>query len=113
MTTPATYPIHDTSAGPAVPSGTQDAKGHPWQEEKDIVLGVDEDQAIDGVDPVYAAKARVLNRAIMDIGMGRYQWQLFFCIGYGWSMDNMASLIHARLTTVAHCHLAHPSRRHK
>lgn len=25
------------------------------------------------IDPVYQAKARVLNRAIQDIGMGRYQ----------------------------------------
>jgi hypothetical protein len=30
----------------------------------------------DTLDPVYAAKARVLNKAIQDIGMGRYQWQV-------------------------------------
>lgn len=107
---PATYP--STTRVPSnttlTASGSPDAETHnsknaeknqqqPYrgnaggQEEKDIVVGVDEDQAIDGVDPVYAAKARVLNRAIMDIGMGRYQWQLFFCIGYGWAMDNMVS----------------------
>ena len=28
------------------------------------VRGVDDEAAIDGVDPVYAAKARVLNRAV-------------------------------------------------
>jgi hypothetical protein len=28
------------------------------------------------LDPVYAAKARILNKAIQDIGMGRYQWQV-------------------------------------
>lgn len=27
-------------------------------------------------DPVYAAKARLLNKAIMEIGMGTYQWQV-------------------------------------
>lgn len=51
----------------------------------DAVLG-------DGaVDPVYEAKARVLNKAIQEIGMGRYQWQVrlsfpFNCIrtAYGW-----------------------------
>lgn len=32
--------------------------------------GVLEDDAL---DPVYAAKARVLNKAIQDIGMGKYQ----------------------------------------
>lgn len=38
------------------------------------------------LDPVYAAKARVLNKAIQEIGMGRYQWQLFIVIGFGWAM---------------------------
>ena len=32
------------------------------------------------VDPVYEAKARVLNKAIQDIGMGRYQWQVSCCV---------------------------------
>ncbi|KAL1649036.1 hypothetical protein SLS61_006559 [Didymella pomorum] len=41
------------------------------------------------LDPVYAAKARVLNKAIQEIGMGRYQWQLFIVIGFGWAMDNL------------------------
>lgn len=40
-------------------------------------------------DPVYEAKARVLNRAIQEIGMGRYQWQLFVVIGFGWASDNL------------------------
>lgn len=43
----------------------------------------------DTFDPVYEAKARVLNRAIQEIGMGRYQWQLFVVIGFGWASDNM------------------------
>ncbi|OJA13521.1 hypothetical protein AZE42_10523 [Rhizopogon vesiculosus] len=34
--------------------------------------------------PVYEAKARVLNYAIQDIGMGRYQWYLFIVAGFGW-----------------------------
>ncbi|KAI4243309.1 MAG: hypothetical protein LQ352_007054 [Teloschistes flavicans] len=29
----------------------------------------------DSVDPVYKAKAHVLNNAIQNIGMGRYQWE--------------------------------------
>ena len=33
------------------------------------------------IDPVYEGKAQVLNRAIQDIGMGRYQWQLFVVVG--------------------------------
>ncbi|KAF2191359.1 MFS general substrate transporter [Zopfia rhizophila CBS 207.26] len=41
------------------------------------------------LDPVYEAKAKVLNKAVQDIGMGRYQWQLFIVIGFGWAMDNL------------------------
>lgn len=110
---PATYPgatrvpsntTLTSSGAPGSGETEQTSKGLPGEknrdtsgagaaEEKEVVLGVDEDQAIDGVDPVYAAKARVLNRAIMDIGMGKYQWHLFFCIGYGWAMDNMVSRV--------------------
>ncbi|KAK3394609.1 membrane transporter [Podospora didyma] len=41
------------------------------------------------IDPVYEEKARVLNRAIQDIGMGWYQWQLFVVVGFGWASDNL------------------------
>lgn len=49
------------------------------------------DSVISGtsIDPVYEAKARVLNKAIQDIGMGWYQWQLFIVIGFGWASDNL------------------------
>lgn len=36
------------------------------------------------LDPVYEAKAIILNKAIQDIGMGKYQWQLFGVVGFGW-----------------------------
>ena len=43
-----------------------------------------------GIDPIYEGKARVLNNAIQDIGMGRYQWQLFIVVGgFGWASDNL------------------------
>lgn len=32
-------------------------------------------------------KAKVINRALQDIGMGRYQWKLFFLCGFGWMAD--------------------------
>lgn len=35
------------------------------------------------VDPVYQAKARILNHALQEIGMGRYQWGLFVVAGFG------------------------------
>ncbi|KAF2765519.1 sugar transporter [Teratosphaeria nubilosa] len=36
----------------------------------------------------YDRKAYVVNLAIQDIGMGRYQWQLFALCGFGWFADN-------------------------
>ena len=30
----------------------------------------------DALDPVYQTKARILNDAVQDIGMGRYQWSV-------------------------------------
>jgi len=51
------------------------------------------------LDPVYEAKAKVLNKAIQDIGMGRYQWQLFIVIGFGWSMDNLWPIVTSLIFT--------------
>ena len=50
-------------------------------------------------DPVYEAKAHVLNKAIQDIGMGKYQWQLFVVIGFGWASDNMWPVITSLIFT--------------
>lgn len=50
-----------------------------------------------GLDPVYAAKAQLLNEALLDIGMGRYQWLLLIVTSVGWFLDevsNSASLLH-------------------
>ena len=42
-----------------------------------------------GIDPVFEAKAAVVNRAIQHIGMGKYQWKLFALCGFGWAADNL------------------------
>jgi hypothetical protein len=31
----------------------------------------------------------VLNAALHEIGMGRYQWELFITAGFGWFADNI------------------------
>ena len=38
-----------------------------------------------GIDPVFEAKAAVLNAAFHHIGMGKYQWKLFALCGFGWA----------------------------
>ena len=62
------------------------------------------------VDPVYQAKAHVLNQAIQEIGMGKYQvrlfpkstrtrysivaqWALFVVSGFGWFSDSVWPLM--------------------
>ncbi|TBU44437.1 MFS general substrate transporter [Dichomitus squalens] len=46
-----------------------------------------------GVDPVYQAKAQLLNDAIQEVGMGKYQWFLFVVAGFGWFSDNLWPIV--------------------
>jgi hypothetical protein len=43
-----------------------------------------ENLKIGGVDPVFEAKAAIVNSAFQQIGMGKYQWKLFALCGFGW-----------------------------
>lgn len=47
------------------------------------------------VDPIYKAKAHVLNNAIQNIGMGRYQWELV-SLFFIFSMHNRTTMIRER-----------------
>ncbi|SJL06931.1 related to 4-hydroxybenzoate transporter [Armillaria ostoyae] len=53
----------------------------------------------ESVDAVYQAKSRVLNKAIQEIGMGKYQKQLFICAGFG--CDSVWPLATALILTQA------------
>ncbi|KAK0445019.1 MFS general substrate transporter [Desarmillaria tabescens] len=53
----------------------------------------------ESVDVVYQAKSRVLNKAIQEIGMGKYQKQLFICAGFGWFADSVWPLAIALILT--------------
>ncbi|KAJ7267209.1 major facilitator superfamily domain-containing protein [Mycena rebaudengoi] len=43
----------------------------------------------EGIKPIFLAKVKVLNDSILECGMGRYQWELFFSAGFGWFADNI------------------------
>ncbi|KAJ6618206.1 major facilitator superfamily domain-containing protein [Mycena sp. CBHHK59/15] len=43
----------------------------------------------EGLKPIFLAKVQVLNGAIAECGMGRYQWELFISAGFGWFADNI------------------------
>nr|CBV37364.1 hexose transporter [Colletotrichum graminicola] len=36
----------------------------------------------------YELKSKLINKAVQDIGMGRYNWELFVLCGFGWFADN-------------------------
>jgi hypothetical protein len=50
---------------------------------------VDADISASGHNSAYDRKSKVINKAIADVGMGRYQWQLFVLCGFGWLADNL------------------------
>ncbi|KAK4555513.1 hypothetical protein LTR86_007265 [Recurvomyces mirabilis] len=50
---------------------------------------IEADLAAEGHTSAYDRKSQVINKAIQDIGMGRYQWQLFVLCGFGWMADNL------------------------
>lgn len=56
----------------------------PVEKGSQVSFGVHVESIDDAVDPIYQAKARVLNDALQDVGMGRYQWGLFVVTGFGW-----------------------------
>jgi hypothetical protein len=53
--------------------GSKEATAQAVTTDGEVPVSVLEDGSL---DPVYEAKAKVLNKAIQDIGMGRYQWQV-------------------------------------
>ncbi|GFN12471.1 sugar transporter [Aspergillus tubingensis] len=49
---------------------------------------IDTPTSVAGTDAVYAAKAALLNQAMLDMGMGLYQWFLFIITSVGWFLDS-------------------------
>ncbi|KAI9664499.1 MAG: hypothetical protein M1821_005945 [Bathelium mastoideum] len=48
-----------------------------------------EDAAITSGESIYDQRSKIINQAIQDIGMGKYQWRLFVLCGFGWLADNI------------------------
>ncbi|KAF2736391.1 sugar transporter [Polyplosphaeria fusca] len=77
-------------------------KSHTEKDDSDAASGVTEgftiemlkaeieaDLAASDEQTAYDKKSKVINKAIQDIGMGRYQWELFVLCGFGWLADNL------------------------
>ncbi|KAH0145814.1 Clavaminate synthase-like protein, partial [Aureobasidium melanogenum] len=43
------------------------------------------------VSDSYRMKSEIMNQCMEEIGMGRYQWELFVVSGFGWITDNFWS----------------------
>ncbi|KAK2625779.1 hypothetical protein QTJ16_005091 [Diplocarpon rosae] len=67
---------------------TSDAEYSPYTIEG-LRAEVSEDLATGGHATAYDLKSQVINKAIQDIGMGRYNWELFLLCGFGWYADNL------------------------
>ncbi|KAJ4002528.1 hypothetical protein NW752_012494 [Fusarium irregulare] len=79
----------------SAPTTEAEPKKYGATEGHGIVEAIDDEAIIPkgALDPVYEAKARILNRAVQDLGMGRYQWELFIVIGFGWASDNLWPIV--------------------
>src|SRR6187402_774312 len=42
-----------------------------------------------GIDAIFNEQAILVNHAIQNIGMGKYQWALFALCGFGWMVDQL------------------------
>ncbi|KAI0169971.1 MFS general substrate transporter [Hypoxylon sp. FL1284] len=92
-------------------TSAEKGKKHEESPGDEVAIGIEDVSTIPKgmIDPVYEAKARVLNRAIQDIGMGWYQWQLFAVVGFGWASDNLWPIVTSLIFTPISNEF-HPSR---
>lgn len=52
--------------------------------------GIDTSVVMPGADAAYEAKVAIMNEALLDIGMGPFQWKIFATTGFGWFVDNVS-----------------------
>lgn len=84
------------TAKPVRVKNSLDGAGSSSDDDKPVDLTIESlraeikaDVAASGHDSVYDRKSKVVNKAIQDIGMGLYQWELFVLCGFGWFADNL------------------------
>lgn len=56
----------------------------------------------EGIEPAFMAKVEVLNAAIREIGMGRYQYELFFTAGRFCFLFTLYSILNCVLQFAFH-----------
>lgn len=51
--------------------------------------GIDTHVATPGVSKIYKKKVAIMNQALIEIGMGNFQWKILMLTGFGWLVDNV------------------------
>ncbi|KAK7052097.1 MFS domain-containing protein [Favolaschia claudopus] len=67
-----------------VPEGTVEKTGDDRSDQLLLEKAKEE-----GIKPIFLAKVKVLNDAIAECGLGRYQYELFLSAGFSWFADNI------------------------
>lgn len=70
-------------------------------DEQNDYRGIDTSAVPHGADEVYERKVAVMNQALIDIGMGSFQWKIFAMTGFGWFVDNVSAL-YPQFALIAH-----------
>jgi hypothetical protein len=52
--------------------------------------GIDMHAVPAGMDEAYERKVAIMNQALVDLGMGSFQWRVFAMTGFGWFVDNVS-----------------------
>lgn len=87
--------IEDANAMPEINqtlTNVSDSKGEV--EDMDTNRGIDMNAVPSGVSEVYQKKVAIMNQALVDIGMGNFQWKIFALTGFGWFVDNVSKHQH-------------------
>jgi MFS family permease len=88
-TLPRNTPSHG-SASSFDTSGMADVELNPLTPARaQLKAEVSAEAAAGGLSSVHDQKCILINKALQDIGMGRYQWLLFCGSGFGWFADNI------------------------
>lgn len=56
---------------------------------QNVTHGIDTTALPSGADIVYERKVAIMNQALIDLGMGPFQWKIFAMTGFGWFVDNV------------------------
>ncbi|KAF2025125.1 MFS general substrate transporter [Setomelanomma holmii] len=88
--TPRRAPVASNPRASIAPTTTSDRRNiNHGMTVEDLKAEIVADVAANDTDTPYDRKSKVINRALQDMGMGKYQWELFALCGMGWMADNL------------------------